>query len=99
MDLYAKRARAQTRRHFLKDSQAGLGAIALAALLGRAGEAPAGRGTRRATRWPPGRRTSRPRPSTSSTCTCPASPPQLDLFDYKPELVEHHLQPCPDESC
>ncbi len=23
-------------------------------------------------------------------------PPQQDLFDYKPELVKHHLQPCPD---
>ena len=25
------------------------------------------------------------------------SPPQLDLFDYKPELVKRHMQPCPDE--
>ena len=25
------------------------------------------------------------------------APPQHDLFDYKPKLVEHHLQPCPDE--
>ena len=24
-------------------------------------------------------------------------PPQQDLFDFKPELVKHHLQPCPDE--
>ena len=24
------------------------------------------------------------------------SPPQQDLFDYKPELKKHHLQPCPD---
>ena len=39
MDLYARRARAQTRRQFLKDSQAGLGAIALSGLLGRAGKA------------------------------------------------------------
>ena len=23
-------------------------------------------------------------------------PPQQDLFDFKPELVKHHLQPCPD---
>jgi hypothetical protein len=23
-------------------------------------------------------------------------PPQQDLFDYKPELIKHHLQPCPD---
>ena len=25
------------------------------------------------------------------------SPPHLDLFDYKPELVKHNGQPCPDE--
>ena len=24
------------------------------------------------------------------------SPPHLDLFDYKPELVKHDGQPCPD---
>src|SRR6187401_1775914 len=24
-------------------------------------------------------------------------PPQQDLFDYKPKLVELHMQPCPDE--
>ena len=24
------------------------------------------------------------------------APPQQDLFDYKPELVKHHLKPCPD---
>jgi hypothetical protein len=24
-------------------------------------------------------------------------PPQQDLFDYKPELVKHHMKPCPDE--
>ncbi|MHB8956465.1 MAG: DUF1501 domain-containing protein [Pirellulaceae bacterium] len=25
------------------------------------------------------------------------SPPQQDLFDYKPELVKHNLEPCPDQ--
>ncbi len=25
------------------------------------------------------------------------SPPHLDLFDYKPELVKHSGEPCPDE--
>ena len=24
-------------------------------------------------------------------------PPQQDLFDYKPMLVKHNMQPCPDE--
>ena len=34
MDLRLQSARAQTRRQFLKDSQAGLGALALSSLLG-----------------------------------------------------------------
>ena len=25
------------------------------------------------------------------------SPPQLELFDYKPELAKRHMEPCPDE--
>ena len=25
------------------------------------------------------------------------SPPQQDLFDYKPKLVQYNMQPCPDE--
>jgi hypothetical protein len=25
------------------------------------------------------------------------APPQHELFDYKPVLVKHHMQPCPDE--
>ena len=25
------------------------------------------------------------------------SPPQQDLFDYKPALVQHNMEPCPDE--
>jgi hypothetical protein len=25
------------------------------------------------------------------------APPQLDLFDYKPTLIKHHLEPCPEE--
>jgi hypothetical protein len=25
------------------------------------------------------------------------APPQQELFDYKPKLIEHHLQPCPKE--
>ena len=41
-------------------------------------------------------RTSRPRPRASSTCTWPARPSTLDLFDYKPKLNELNGQPCPD---
>ena len=39
---------------------------------------------------------SRRRRRTSSTCTWPGSPPHLDLFDYKPELVRRNGQDCPE---
>jgi hypothetical protein len=98
MDFPLQRARAATRRQFLVDSQAGLGAFALAALSGKLGLTA----------------DAQPRPSTDNPMSprppqFPAkakrviylhmsgAPPQQDLFDYKPELVKHHLQPCPDE--
>ncbi len=94
MDLYAMRARAQTRRQFLKDSQAGLGAIALSALLGRAGNA---------ARVDSAANPMTPRPPHFAARAkhviylhMSGGPPQQDLFDYKPELIKHHLQPCPD---
>ena len=36
----------------------------------------------------PACRTSRPRPSASSTCSSRAAPSQMELFDYKPRLAE-----------
>ncbi|WZO99404.1 DUF1501 domain-containing protein [Isosphaeraceae bacterium EP7] len=98
MEFPLQRARAATRRQFLVDSQAGLGAFALAALSGKLGRAA----------------DLAPRPSTGDPMSprppqFPAkakrviylhmsgAPPQQDLFEYKPELVKHHLKPCPDE--
>ncbi len=96
MNLFHQAARAQTRRQFLRDSQAGLGALALACLLGP--------------RWPGRRRRisvdnpNTPRPPHFAAKAkhviylhMSGAPPQQDLFDYKPKLVEHHMQPCPDE--
>jgi hypothetical protein len=92
MDPRLRAARALTRRQFLRTSQAGLGAIALGSLLGR-----------------PARATPDDDPMAPKAPPYPArakhviylhmsgGPPQQDLFDYKPELVKHHLQPCPDE--
>jgi hypothetical protein len=105
-------ARAQTRRQFLKTSQAGLGAIALASLLEK--NARGGKSEQRV-------ETQRARPDPASATRSALSPmalkpphfapkakrvvylhmsggpPQQDLFDWKPELVKHHMQPCPDE--
>src|SRR5215204_6392678 len=86
-----------TRRHFFRESQVGLGAIALASLL--ADDAPASPAPA-----PP--RVEDPlavRPTHFGAKAkrviylhLTGSPPHLDLFDYKPELVKRDGQPCPD---
>ena len=101
-------ARAQTRRQFLKTSQAGLGAIALGMLMQGTGPAsvarprPAAAASRRAAASADNPMTPRPphfAPKAKRVIYLHMSggPPQQDLFDFKPELVKHHLQPCPDE--
>ena len=83
-----------TRRHFLRDSQLGLGSLALATLMN---------GSTQAT--PPENRTNplRPRPGHFQGKAknviylhMAGSPPHLDLFDYKPELVRRNNEPCPE---
>jgi hypothetical protein len=83
-----------TRRHFLKQSQFGLGAIALSSLLARDG----------ATAPPPA--VVNPLEAKRAPLAAKAkqviylhmtgSPPNLDLWDYKPELVARDGQDCPD---
>ncbi len=84
-----------TRRHFLKGSRAALGAIALSTLLGREARAAA---------TLPGANPLAPRRPPLKTCArqviyihLTGSPPHLDLFDYKPELVRLDGQDCPQE--
>jgi hypothetical protein len=102
-------ARAQTRRQFLKTSQAGLGAIALRSLMAGSGAAwgkePEARGGKdRALEGRSSDNPMTPRPphfAPKATRVIylhmSGGPPQQDLFEFKPELVKHHLQPCPDE--
>jgi hypothetical protein len=94
MVLDLLQARARTRRHFLRDGVTGLGAIALASLLERDGRA------------------APPLPQNPLAVRKPhfaakaknviylhmsGAPPQQELFDHKPKLVELHMKPCPDE--
>src|SRR3954452_6672213 len=88
---------ALTRRHFLQQSQLGLGSIALSALLARDGIA--------ATPSPvPGvinplapREPHFPAKAKQVIYLhMTGSPPNLDLWDYKPELVKRDGQDCPD---
>src|SRR3954447_26142249 len=75
----------RTRRQFLKNSGIGLGAMALASLEAKANEPLA------------------PRPPHFAAKAkrviylhMTGSPPHLDLFDYKPELIKRDGQACPD---
>ncbi len=100
-NIRARRAQVMTRRHFLKTSQVGLGGLALAGLLdGRpAGAAePPTPGSRAADRPLAARQPPRPaRARRVIYLSLSGAPPQLELYDYKPKLVELNMQPCPDE--
>jgi hypothetical protein len=95
MNLRYQSLQAQTRRQFLKDSQAGLGALALATLLGRDGRgaAPASTADNPMAVRPPHFAA---KVKHVIYLHMSGAPPQQDLFDYKPELVKHHMEPCPD---
>nr|WP_156345884.1 DUF1501 domain-containing protein [Verrucomicrobium spinosum] len=83
-----------TRRQFLSSAgQFSLGAIAMQAMGGKAsGAATAVQGNPLAARRPP-------QPARAKNVIylhMSGGPPNLDIFDYKPELVKHSGQPCPD---
>ncbi len=87
-----------TRRHFLRQSPAAVGAIALADMLGRPAH-----GASSTTATPsianPMERREPPKKGRAKNVIylhMSGSPPQHELFDYKPELVKHNMQPCPD---
>jgi hypothetical protein len=84
----------RTRRHFLRDCSIGLGGLALSLLQGN--DARAAQRTEvnpMAPRRPhfPGRAKS------VIYLHMAGSPPHLDMFDYKPELVRRNGQDCPQE--
>ena len=82
----------QTRRHFLRNCQLGVGGMALGALF-----ADDASGTGGVNPLAPRK------PHFAATATrviylhMAGSPPHLDLFDYKPELVKRDGQECPAE--
>ncbi len=91
------RVQLQTRRHFLRQSQIGLGALALSNLLGdaRPARASATGATDNALALRPPVKAAKARAVIYLHMS--GSPPQQDLFDYKPKLVQYNMQPCPDE--
>jgi hypothetical protein len=85
----------ETRRQFLKHCNVGLGALAMAALAGNgACAAPMIDADNPLAPQPP------PLPAKVKRVIylhMSGAPPQHDLWDFKPKLVEHNLEPCPDD--
>lgn len=99
MNPQERHLEAQTRRYFLSRCGYGLGRVALAGLLapslagGRASADTVEAGNPLAPRKPP----LAPRARRIIYLHMAGSPPQHDLFDYKPELVKRTGQSCPSE--
>ena len=93
MNPNLEQLQAITRRHFLGKTAHGLGAIALASLLKNSASAAA---------IPPSNPLAPRLPHFAAKAKrviylhLTGSPPHLDLFDYKPELVKRDGQDCPD---
>jgi len=83
-----------TRRHFLHASQAGIGAAALASLLARDGVVSAAPAA--ANPLAPHKPHFTPKVKRVIYLHMSGSPPHLDLFDYKPELVKRTGQEAPE---
>ena len=85
----------RTRRQFLGDCQLGLGGAALASLLNEPARADVAVDPTHPLQ--PRQPHFAPRAKTVIYLHMTGSPPTLDLFDYKPELVKRDGQVCPDE--
>jgi hypothetical protein len=95
MNLYESHLQNITRRHFLSTSGMGLGAMALSSLSGSSASADLEIDTMQPLA---GRRPHfEPRAKRVIYLHLTGSPPNLDLYDYKPELVKRSGQECPDE--
>lgn len=83
-----------TRRHFLRQSQVGLGALAMASLTGGgASAAPSQVVDPLAPKQPH----FAAKAKRVIYLHLEGSPPHLDLYDYKPELVKYNGQDCPEQ--
>ena len=88
------RVRHLTRRHFFRESQAGVGAIALASLLAKDAPASSAPGAENPLALKSPQFAAKAKNVIYLHLT--GSPPNLDLFDYKPELVRRTGEDCPD---
>lgn len=89
---------AHTRRHFLKESAMGLGALAMGALLGKCGDASSKYSPIVFDPARPLLPKAPPLPGKAKSVIflhMAGAPSQLELFDYKPELMKMDGQDCP----
>ena len=92
MNPLIENVRLRTRRHFLQNCSMGLGALAFSNLVGT-NSASASRSAPLASRQPH----FAPRAKRVIYLHTAGSPPHLDLYDYKPALVQRDGEDCPDE--
>lgn len=94
MNSYLQQLAGRTRRHFLGTSGMGLGAMALSSLSGSASA-----DVEIDAMQPLAQRTPHFAPKAKRVIYLhlTGSPPNLDLYDHKPELVKRTGQNCPDE--
>jgi Protein of unknown function (DUF1501) len=91
MDTRLAQLQATTRRHFLQQSAAGLGGIALSTLMNDDASANV------VDPLAPHKPHFPAKAKQVIYLHLTGSPPHLDLFDYKPELVKHDDEDCPAE--
>ncbi len=97
MDPYLESMQNQTRRAFLQGTGLSLGAIALSTLAGSASVSGSDVTIRSATPLEQRSPHFAPRAKRVIYLHLTGSPPNLDIYDYKPELVKRSGQDCPDE--
>ncbi len=95
MNPYLQNRLNVTRRHFLGSGSLGLGSLALGSMLGR----PSVAAPVRVSQNPlaAAKPHFAPKAKRVIYLHMAGSPPTLDMFDYKPELVARHDEPCPDD--
>src|SRR5437762_11907469 len=89
--------RAVTRRQFFRQSGLSLGAVALGSLLSPDVFAAGAAARNAANPLAPKKPHFAPRAKSIIYLHMSGAPPSLDMFDWKPKLVELHLKPCPEE--
>ncbi len=92
---YTEQVKTITRRHFLSNCQVGLGGIAFASLLGT-GRSSASIKREAVGPMMPKQPHFAPKAKRVIYLHMAGSPSQIDLFDYKPELVKRNQQKCPE---